>query len=71
MLEKRLTVAVLLETNKSRIRTGISRQQGAKRTTSKDEAGTIAVETESICPVFLFLIQNGQMVIEQNPRIRG
>ena len=38
MLEKRFTVAVLLEPDKSRIRTCIARQQAAKRTRTDNES---------------------------------
>jgi len=64
ILEKRFTVLVLLEPDKSRIGTCVARQQAAKRSTTDNESDAIAIKMEPVCSEFLFLVQNGQIVIE-------
>lgn len=59
ILEKRLTVAVLLESDESRIGIRVSRQQATQGSTTQDEPDPIVIEVKPTCPVPLFLVENG------------
>ena len=59
ILEKWFTVLVLLESDESRIGIRVLRQQATQGSTSQDESDPIVIEMEPICPVSLFLVENG------------
>jgi hypothetical protein len=70
ILEKWFAVLVLPESNESRIGIRVLRQQATQGSTSQDESDPIVIEMEPICPVPLFLVENGQMMIERNRGVR-
>ena len=59
ILEKWFTVAVLLESDESRIGIRVSRQQATQGSATEDESDPVVIEMEPICPVSLFLVENG------------